>query len=170
MNLSMQENPAKNELNGSEAMSDAERTLRLIAALPAPEGLEERVKAGLRVAPRQAKVMLWPFLPMEGRRWMQRAATAAIVLVIAGGGWGVYSHIQPAPLPTAVSAPQPLNGGGGFNAAAARRVPQTLQGPVVSTPALTTEKVGSGKSDGTVRKHGKRSGGKKSVEAAPTVR
>ena len=40
----------------------AEETLRLIATLPAPAGLEDRVKAGLRSAPRRGTVISWPFV------------------------------------------------------------------------------------------------------------
>lgn len=118
---------------------DAEQTLRLIATLPAPQGLEDRVKARLHRAPQRAAVIAWPFWSSDGARWMhsagmRAAAAAAIVLVVAGGGWEVYSHIHIAPAPSAVAAPPMLNGAGNFSSAGARRVPQTLELPVVSTP------------------------------------
>jgi hypothetical protein len=129
----------QNESDRSATVLEDERTLRLIAKLPAPEGIEDRVKAKLRSAPRRSKVIAWPFSTAVGKGWMQSAgaraaAAAAIVLVIGGGGWEIYSHIRPAALPTTISAPQPLNGAGAFNAAGAKRVPQTLEGPVVVTP------------------------------------
>lgn len=136
----------QNEFDRSAGALEEERTLRLIAALPAPQGIEERVKEKLRSAPFRTKVIAWPFSSAEGRGWMESAgmraaAAAAIVLAIAGGGWGVYSHIQPAPLPTAVSVPQPLgDSAGGFNAAGAKRVPQTLEGPVLATPVVSKPK------------------------------
>jgi hypothetical protein len=65
---------------------------------------------------------------------MRAAAAAAIVVVIAGGGWAVYSHIQLAPEPAAVTVPQPINGQSGLSAAGTKRVPQTLEGPVVAVP------------------------------------
>jgi hypothetical protein len=112
-----------------------ETTLRLIAQLPAPRGLEDRVKAELRAAPRRARVLSWPAALRSDSPWMRSAAAAAIVFVVAGGGWGVYSRVQqPQParvivMPPRVAAP------GGFSSAAAIRTPNTLNGPVVANPA-----------------------------------
>ena len=66
----------------------AEETLRMIAKLAAPEGLEDRMKAGLRSAPRRGAVIAWPSASTDG--WMRSAgmraaAAAAIVLAVAGG-------------------------------------------------------------------------------------
>jgi hypothetical protein len=124
----------------------AEETLRLIAALPAAEGLEDRVKAGLRAAPRRSTVIAWPFSSAEG--WMhsagaRAAAAAAIVLVVAGGGWGVYSHIQVAPVPTAQVDLQSPNEAGRFSTAGAKHVPQTVEGPAAVAPVI--EKPDTGK-------------------------
>ena len=115
----------------------------MIATLPAPEGLEERVKAGLRSAPRRGTVIAWPFSATE--TWMhssgvRAAAAAAIVLAIAGGGWGVYSHIQVAPVPSAFIEPQLPNGAGRFSTAGAVHVPQTVQGPVIAAPVLEKQR------------------------------
>jgi hypothetical protein len=112
-----------------------EATLRLIAQLPAPEGLEDRVQAQLRVAPRRARVLSWPAVLRSDSQWMRSAAAAAIVFVVVGGGWGVYSRVQqPQParvivMPPRVAAP------GSFSSAAAIRTPNTLNGPVVANPA-----------------------------------
>lgn len=129
-----------NDFDRSAGAIEAENTLRLIATLPAPEGIEERVKAGLRSAPRQAKMIQWPLMAGSGSGWlhgsaMRAAAAAAIVLVVAGGGWEVYSHIRVAPEPAAVTMPQPIGGQRGFSTAGTRRVPQTLEGPVIAVPA-----------------------------------
>jgi hypothetical protein len=121
----------------SEAAT-GEETLRLIAKLPAPEGLENRVKAKLQTAPRRATVIAWPFAAADG--WMRAAAAAAIVMVVAGGGWGVYSHIQVAPVPSAVVEQQPLNGAGRFSTAGAMHVPQTAERPVVAAPVIEEPK------------------------------
>ena len=158
----------QNEFDRSAGALDAESTLRLIASLPAPEGLEGRVKVRLQSVPSRARIIAWPFTSGEGGRWMQSAgmraaAAAAIVLVIAGGGWEVYSHIQPAALPTAVSAPQPLNRSGGFNAAGAKRVPQTLDGPVVAAPVMSKEKEPADSNAVLPQKHSKRPAAKKSA-------
>jgi hypothetical protein len=120
--------------------SSFEETLRLLAHLPAPEGLEERVEAGLRAAPNtgKARILRWPVARRLENPWVRAAAAAAIVAVIVGGGWGVYSSVemvQPARgivVPQHVAAP-----GGGFSNAGAMRTPQTLNGPIVAPPAAT---------------------------------
>jgi hypothetical protein len=146
----------QNDLDRSAGAVDAEETLRLIASLPAPEGIEERVKAGVHIADRQASVMSWP---ENKTRWTQvsglrAAAAAAIVFVVAGGGWSVYSHIRLAPAPTAVAAPQRIDGGGGMSAAGAMRTPKTLDGPVVAVPAQE----GTGEGKAKMPSHGHRAG------------
>jgi hypothetical protein len=157
---------SNSDFDRSAGAIEAETTLRLIASLPAPEGIEDRVKAGVRTADRQASVVSWPNpLPGEARSTqvsaMRAAAAAAIVFVVAGGGWEVYSHIRLAPAPTAVAAPARgevgVGGGsGGMSAAAARRMPKTLDGPVVAAPLNT--KQGTGESKTTVLSHGHRAG------------
>jgi hypothetical protein len=112
-------------LSGTSGVSPAEETLRLVASLPAPEGIEERIHETLRTAPRRGTVLTWP------APWMRAAAAAAIAFVVAGGGWGIYSRVQPGQpaVPAHVAVP------GGFSGAGAIRTPQTLAGPVVSHPA-----------------------------------
>lgn len=137
-------NPLTEDRFGRNAgMLAAEDTLRLIATLPAPQGLEDRVKAGLRSAHRRGTVISWPFSATGS--WMhsagsKAAAAAAIVLAIAGGGWGVYSHIQVAPVPSAFIEPPLPSGAGRFSTAGAVHVPQTVEGPVIATPALEKQK------------------------------
>jgi hypothetical protein len=145
----------RNDLDRSAGAIEAEETLRLIASLPAPEGIEERVKAGVHAAHRQGGVMSWHGPLPSKTRWtqasaMRAAAAAAIVFVVAGGGWEVYSHIQLAPAPTAAAAPQrgevgAGGGGTGMSAAAAMRTPKTLDGPVVAAPAK--QRTGEGKTN-----------------------
>ena len=144
------------EFDRNSGVLDAEQTLRLIATLPAPKGLEERVKANLHSMPQRTSVISWP-LATAGVRWMQSAgmraaAAAAIVLVVAGGGWEVYSHIRVATVPNAVTAPPTLNGSGSFSAAGARRVPQTLERPVVPTPVDSKQKRDAAKNAPTQKK------------------
>jgi hypothetical protein len=131
--------------------SDAEATLRLIAALPAPEGLEDRVRvalqatleseieSGLRLRSLQphekGRVLAWRTPYSAGNSWMRAAAAAAIAAVVAGGGWGVYSRVQQ-PLPGRVTAaPARVAAPGGFGTVGAIRTPQTLNGPVLTHPA-----------------------------------
>jgi hypothetical protein len=123
---------------------EAEATLRLIAGLPAPDGLEDRVKAALRAAPRTGRVLHWPAAPVQNQGWLgsalvRSAAAAAIVFVVAGGGWSIYSRVQPARTPQAVAMPHVATPGG-FSSAGAMRTPQTLNGPLLKHPAIATPK------------------------------
>jgi hypothetical protein len=112
--------------------------LHLIAILPAPEGLEDRVNANLHTAqqsaPRKGRVLAWPTTLWLGGDWMRSAAAAAIVIVVAGGGWGIYSHVQPA---RGIAAPPRVAAPAGFSSAGAMRTPNTLNGPVAPQPATT---------------------------------
>jgi hypothetical protein len=122
--------------SGADHAGTVDATLRLVATLPAPSGLEDRIHSALRSAHarRPGRVLAWPSAHRSSRSWMRTAAAAAIAFVIAGGGWGVYSHVQPAHPAGAMIAPaQPA--AGGFSAAGAIRTPQTLNGPVVAHPA-----------------------------------
>jgi hypothetical protein len=112
--------------------SSAEQTLRLIASLPAPAGLEDRVHAALGTAARSGRILAWP-----QSDWMRTAAAAVIVFVVAGGGWGIYTHVQhgqPAKVIVMPHAMQP----DGFSGAGAKRTPQTLPGPTVILPVKPT--------------------------------
>jgi len=114
-----------------------EDTLRLIARLPAPEGLEERVKAGLHAdhiaGPRTARILDFPAL-RPGSNWMRSAAAAAIVFVVVGGGWGVYSRVQQPQAAKVIVMPPRVAAPGGFSNAGAMRTPNTLIGPTVVRP------------------------------------
>ena len=114
--------------------STGEDTLRLIASLAAPQGLEERVRVALRTAPRRGRVLAWPLALRTDAAWVRATASAAIVMVVAGGGWGVYSHIQPWQAVKNPAIPAKVGSVGGFSNADAKRVPQTLQPPVLSAP------------------------------------
>ena len=137
MNASLQ-----NEFDRNRVAEEAEKTLRLIATLPAPEGIEIRVKGRLHTAPSQPYVIEWPFSSRNGNSWMRgsgmrAAAAAAIVLIVAGGGWGVYSRTHVSPAPTAVVAPSVSSRPGGFSGANATRKPQTVDGPVAPSAQPT---------------------------------
>jgi len=122
----------------SPNQSPAEATLRLIASLPAPQGLEGRIQAALKTAPRPARILQWPTALAPGSHWMRAAAAAAIVFVVAGGGWGIYTRVQPAQpnQPARLGVLPPHTGAAaGFSSAGAMRTPQTLTGPVVAPTA-----------------------------------
>jgi hypothetical protein len=65
---------------------------------------------------------------------MRTAAAAAIVFVVAGGGWGVYTRVERGQPTRVIVMPPRVNSGGGFSGAGAMRTPETLPGPVVSQP------------------------------------
>jgi hypothetical protein len=122
----------------------AEETLRLLARLSAPEGLEERVQKSLRVATvpaaHMARILSWPALLCSDGNWMQGApmravAAVVIVTVVVGGGWVVSSRLPAAQPGVAITtAPHGIMPGG-FSSAGARRTPQTLDRPLVTAPA-----------------------------------
>lgn len=114
--------------------SSAEETLQLIARLPAPEGLEDRVKTGLKTAPRAGRILHWPASLRPTASWVRGAAAAAVVFVVAGGGWGIYMRVQPTQPARVLVMP---HAGGGFSSAGAMRTPQTLNGPILAQPLNT---------------------------------
>lgn len=133
----------------SGAADDAEATLRLIASLPAPVGLEDRIFTGVVSAPRKGRVLAWRPDALDAHRtssgnWMRSAAAAAIVFVVAGGGWGIYSRVEQRQPARVILMPPRLGRQGGFSSAGAIRAPRTIPGPVVkqtaraSNPALKT--------------------------------
>src|SRR3974390_1752977 len=95
--MNSQDGFGSNSNSGGTAARNAEGTLRLIANLPAPDGLEDRVLAGLRSAPPSGSVLNSP-----GPVSLRSAGASAIVLSVLGGGWGIYSRVQPG---NAVAAP-----------------------------------------------------------------
>src|SRR5271166_2573921 len=183
MNLSNQKRiDSRSDSGGLPASDEFETTLRLIASLPAPEGLAERVQAGLRAAPSaaagRARILSWPAaLRLENGWWQsslaRSAAAAAIAAVVAGGGWGVYSRVQMNQAQRAIVLPR-VAAPGGFSSAGAMRTPQTLNGPVAAravTAAAQTTKVDD-KPEETQARRGRIATGKKvaSQPAAPATR
>jgi hypothetical protein len=149
-------------------LGEAEATLRLIAGLPAPQGLEERVRAGLAARAQRGRILAWPAMLRIENGWIRAAAAAAIVFVVVGGGWGVYSRIQrPQPPRVIVLAPRgPVQGG--FSSAGAVRTPQTLNGPVVTHPATAQPAEGKAPAQGAQKpaRRARPAAGKASDQAA----
>lgn len=114
-------------------LSQAEETLRLVAKLPAPAGLEARIQETLDAEPAHAKVLRWPAERSGGSEWRRGAAAAALVAAIFGGTWVVYSHVQPSASFRAVEMPR-VTGSGSFSNAGAMRTPQTLAVPAETAP------------------------------------
>jgi hypothetical protein len=130
-----------NSIAGTSGSVEFEETLRLIARLSPPVGLEERVKAGLRTAPAlgKARILAWPTALRLETAWMRAAAAATIFAVVIGGSWGVYSRVQSIQPTKAVATPPRVSTQGGFSSAGARRTPQTLNGPMVEHPAAVAQ-------------------------------
>jgi len=91
----------------------AEETLRLIARIAVPEGLEDRVHARLLAEPRQARILAWP----------------------GSSGWSIYSRVQPGMPGRPIVVSPHVGAGGAFSEAGVVRRPLTLQGPVVKHTA-----------------------------------
>ncbi|MGA3334932.1 MAG: hypothetical protein ABSC62_12295 [Terracidiphilus sp.] len=134
----MNSNP-HNPIPSGPVPGSGEETLRLIAGLSAPAGLEDRVHAALRAAPRRGRVLAWPsnlrLKMVPESNWMRTAAAAAIVFVVVGGGWGVYTRVQPGQPAKVIAMPPRIPAAGGFSGAGAIRTPQTLPGPAAPQPA-----------------------------------
>jgi len=141
----MNESTNNGFLNDSER-SEAEQTLRLIARVSAPAGLEDRVHAKLLAAPRPARVLRWPVASQSGA-WQRGIAAAAVVLIVAGGSWGVYSRVAPGQPAKGLSGPR-IAGPGEFSQGGAVRRPQTLQGPVVTPKQSATHPLATPKLKG----------------------
>jgi hypothetical protein len=124
--------PGGHVLSASDGdpLKKMDATLRLIATLPAPTGLEDRVFAAAIRAPRSGRLLQWP-KPLYARDWVRSIAAAAIVLAVGGGGWGIYSHVEQNVPGQATVAPRRIFEQGGFSSADVIRRPQTLNGPVV---------------------------------------
>jgi hypothetical protein len=133
----------------------ADDTLRIIAGLPAPAGLEDRVHATLRKAHHRnlqhtvngsegdgrGRVLAWPTALKPQSNWMRTAAAAAIVFVVAGGGWGVYTRVEQNRPARVLVMPARIGAQGGFANAGAMRTPQTIPGPAApQTTQSKTEK------------------------------
>jgi hypothetical protein len=135
-----------NPLHTESGSGSAEETLRFIAALPAPAGIEGRMHAALQAARqedsrrqiadtvRPGRVLAWPTAIRPQSGWMRTAAAAAIVFVVAGGGWGVYTRVERNLPGKVVVMPARIIAPAGFSGASAVRTPQTLTGPTVAQP------------------------------------
>ena len=128
-------------------LSEAEETLRLLAEIAVPAGLEERVEMRLRAAePERGRGLAWlrrpAWLGME-TGWVRAAAAAAIVFAVVGGGWGLRMRIVPAAAPEAAAQPARPAAGGGFSTAGAMRTPKTLQGPAAPEQGKPAVKAGA---------------------------
>jgi hypothetical protein len=134
----------------------AEETLRLVTNVPAPAGLEDRVRAALHLArtdvsnvedsqrrpngsgptgagvDRRGRVLAWPSALKPQTSWMRTAAAAAIVFVVAGGGWGVYTRVEQNRPARILVMPPRVGAASGLSSAGAKRTPETLTGPKVS--------------------------------------
>jgi hypothetical protein len=134
--------PSQNGMPGDAGRS-GEDTLRLIAGIPAPEGLTDRVRTRLRTAPRTAGLIPWPIAGTMAFRIhspaFRTAAAAAIVGIVGGGGWQIFSHVQNAPSANAVVQPARIGNSGGFSNAGAMRTPDTLDRPVLKDPAIPAQ-------------------------------
>ena len=86
-------------------VEEAERTLRMVAELAAPEGLAARVKTHLAAvqveagernsAGKPGQLLAWP-VRLRRVDWLRSAAAAMLLAAVAGGGWSAYRWVAPA--------------------------------------------------------------------------
>lgn len=150
MNHSPQDPRVPGSFPGSysgSAPNSFQATLRVIANLPVPEGLEDRVRRALRAAPQESHLLAWPsglkpkavcldsswVTPGWIGAWSRAAAAVAIGMVVVGGGWGVYSRVERSQPQRVIVFPHSAVSGG-FSSAGAMRTPETLNGPVLVHP------------------------------------
>lgn len=165
----------QNEPSG-DRLQHLDETLRLITTAPAPEGLADRMKANLRATSCSTKVIAWPRTAVPGG-WMQSpvlrgAAAAAIVCIVAGGGWQIYSRVHQPPTAGVIETPAHVGHSGVFSNAGAMHTPDTLNRPVVPQAAVPAAPVKAGadakaKPQGTATGTGKAAGRKKKPVDAP---
>ncbi len=114
---------------------DPESTLRLLAQLPPPHGLADRVHRRLQEAPKPAG--FWSqWMPV---RRIQFAGAAVVVLALGLSSWSIYETRQHANLTPAAAqspasqtpAPQPASG---LSTAGAERRPASIK-PIKVPPA-----------------------------------
>jgi hypothetical protein len=126
---------------------EVDETLRLLAALPEPDGLTDRVHQRLshaQVTPeRRGFWSLW----MPAQRF-QFAAAGVLAVAVAGSMWSLHrSHPPAAGAQNAPAATHAAQGGspadaGGFHSAGAERVPPTLH--PIKVPPAPKKKPGAG--------------------------
>jgi hypothetical protein len=171
-------NTSQNEISRKGTVGSAEETLRVIASLPAPDGLVDRVQTRLRTAPRTGKVLTWPMALRPGR-WVysstfRGAAAAAIVCVVVGGGWRIYSRVQPVASARILVMPAagPSIHSGGFSIGGSIHTPDPRTGPA-PTYQVVPEKPGSSMSapparqPGTAAQARKQGKGRKAIAVRP---
>jgi hypothetical protein len=147
MNQNIQNPNSANPLNevSERTSSEAEHTLRLVAALPPPVELTDRVHRrlshGRASLPRRGFWALW----MPAQR-LQFAGAALLALVFAGSAWSVFHAKSGAPgrVPAAQKTAGPVGpaspvspatpAAGGFSTAGTERRPSTLT-PIKAPPA-----------------------------------
>lgn len=142
-----------------ETGHEADETLRLLAELPPPEELTERVHRRLADAQAMPERRGFWSLWMPAQR-LQFAAAAVLVAAVAGSTWTMY-HLRPAHVTQSGTQPGARTGtqtgpavtpavspessgsqGGGFDGAKAERVPPTLN--PIKVPPAPRKKPGAG--------------------------
>lgn len=121
---------------GKGSGSEAEETLRLLAEMPPPEDLTERVHRRLAQAMPEPRSFWSLWMPAQR---VQFAAAAALMVAVAGSTWSVYhrhpqtgtAHVN---TPVAPAAQGSAPGAGAFGSAKVERVPPTLT-PIHVPPA-----------------------------------
>jgi hypothetical protein len=171
-------NTSQNDISGKGTAGSAEVALRVIAGLPAPDGLVDRVQSRLRSEPRARRVLAWPMALGPGG-WVNSSAfrgvaAAAIVCVVVGGGWRIYSRVQPAASARILTVPAAgqSSPSRGFSTGGSVHTPDPRTGPVV-THQVIAETLGSSMNEpaagqsGTAAQPRKPGKGRKAIAGQP---
>lgn len=114
--------------NYPQASGDPEATLRLLAQLPPPEGLADRVHRNLAAAPDPAPAPRFWSLWLPAHR-LQFAGAAVLVTAMAASSWTILESRRPTSpaAKTAVPGTAADSGRSAFSSADAERHPATLK-------------------------------------------
>lgn len=112
---------------------DPEATLRLLAQLPPPNGLADRVHRSLANAPGPSAASgFWSLWRPVHR--LQFAAAAVLVTAMAASSWTILASRHPATPATKAVAPAPAPQPSAFSTAGAEHRPSTLKPIKVPPP------------------------------------
>ena len=112
---------------------DPEATLRLLAQLPPPHGLADRVHRSLAIAPDTASPQRFWSLWKPAHR-LQFAGAAVLVTAMAASSWTILASRHPATPAAKAVAPAPAPQPSTFSTAGAEHRPATLKPIKVPPP------------------------------------
>jgi hypothetical protein len=136
--------PVRPDFSSGEApVNEGLETLRLLAEMPAPAGLEDRVHRRISAAHEARKQRSFWSLWKPAQR-LQFAGAAVLMVVIGASSWTVFRGrvVTETPGQPAPASPAPVSPAGGFAPAGAERRPSTVN--PIKVPPAPKKKPGAG--------------------------